>query len=106
MLTNVIFILNLIDILSKYGIKISKCKKLQGVKFDNKLTFKKNITDICRKAGKIIYALVIIAKYMPLSKGPMVMNAFFNSQFSYCPLIWMCQNRTTNREINRLQSSF
>ena len=106
MLTNVIFILNLRDILSKYGIENSKCKKLLGVKFDNKLTFKKNITDICRKAGKIIYALAIIAKYMPLSKGRMVMNAFFNSQFSYCPLIWMCQNRTTNREINRLQSSF
>ena len=30
------------------------------------------------------------------------MNAFFNLQFNYCPLIWMCHNRTTNRKINRL----
>ena len=29
------------------------------------------------------------------------MNAFFNSNFSYCPLIWMCYSRTNNREINR-----
>ena len=28
------------------------------------------------------------------------MNAFFKSQFRYCPLIWMCHNRTTNRKIN------
>ena len=32
----------------------------------------------------------------------MVINAFFSSQFNYCPLIWMCHNRTTNRKINRL----
>ena len=30
------------------------------------------------------------------------MNAFFNSQFSFCPQIWMCHGRTNNREINRL----
>ena len=28
------------------------------------------------------------------------MKAFFNSQFSYCPLIWMCHIYTNNREIN------
>ena len=30
------------------------------------------------------------------------MNSFFRSQFNYCPLIWMCHNRTNNRKINRL----
>ena len=30
------------------------------------------------------------------------MNAFFNSQFSYCPLIWMCHSRIINKKINRL----
>ena len=39
---------------------------------------------------------------MDLPKRRMVMNAFFNSQLNYCPLIWMCHNRTTNRKINRL----
>ena len=32
----------------------------------------------------------------------MVMNAFFNSQFNCCPLIWMSHNRTTNRKIKGL----
>ena len=73
-----------------------------GVQFDNKLTIEKHITGICRKAKRKIYALARIAPYMDLSKRGMVMNAFFNSQFNYCPLIWMCHNRTTNRKINRL----
>ena len=30
------------------------------------------------------------------------MNAFFTSQFSYCPLIWMCHNHLNNGKINRL----
>ena len=81
----------------------SECEKLLGVKFDNYLTFEKHIADICRKASKKIYALARIALYMDLSKRRMlVMNAFFNSQFNYCPLIWMGRNRTTNRKINRL----
>ena len=61
---------------SEYVIKKSECEKLLGVKFDNKLTFEKHITDICRKASKAIYALAIIAPYMEFSKQRMVMNAF------------------------------
>ena len=30
------------------------------------------------------------------------MNAFMMSQFSYCPLIWMCHNRSLNVRINRI----
>ena len=71
----------------EYEIKISECEKLLGVKFNNKLTFEKHITDICRKASRKIYALARIAQHMHLFKRRIVMNAFFNSQFNYCPLI-------------------
>ena len=30
------------------------------------------------------------------------MNAFFKSQFSYCPLVWMYHSRANNNKINRL----
>ena len=30
------------------------------------------------------------------------MNMFFNSQFNYCPFIWMCHSRENNNKINRL----
>ena len=29
------------------------------------------------------------------------MNTFFDSQFRYCPLIWMCHSRTNKRKIDR-----
>ena len=39
---------------------------------------------------------------MVLEKRKLIMNAFFTSQFSYCPLIWMCHSRANNRKINML----
>ena len=32
----------------------------------------------------------------------MLLRAFIESQFSYCPLIWMFHSRTLNNKINRL----
>ena len=34
------------------------------------------------------------------------MNAFFNSQFNYCPVIWMCHSRVLNNKINRLHEHY
>ena len=31
------------------------------------------------------------------------MNLFFNSQFNYCPLVWMLHSRSVNSKISRLQ---
>ena len=30
------------------------------------------------------------------------MKAFIMSQFSYCPLVWMCRSRALNKQINKL----
>ena len=59
----------------------SKSKKLLGVKFDHKLSFDDHISELCKKSSR---------------------NAFFKSQFSYCPLVWMCDSRAYNGKINRL----
>ena len=34
------------------------------------------------------------------------MNAFFNLQFNYCLLIWMCHSRENNNKFNRLHERF
>ena len=39
---------------------------------------------------------------MDLTKRRFLMNSFFISQFSYCPLIWMCRSRAVNNKINKL----
>ena len=39
---------------------------------------------------------------MDLSKRCILVNAFFISQFSYCPLVWMFHSRGKNNKINRI----
>ena len=80
----------------------SKCEKLLGVKFNHKLTFNTHIGDIYKKAGLKLTALSRIAPYMDFNKKRLLVNAFFISQFNYCPLIWMCHNHTKNNKINRI----
>ena len=85
------------------GFKIDKSdtEKLLGVKFDKKLTFDDHISDICKKAGKKFSTLARVTPYMGIAKKCILMNTFFTSQFSCCPLVWMCHSRTNNNKINR-----
>ena len=39
---------------------------------------------------------------MNTKQKQLLMNAFFRSQFSYCPLVWMTHSRGMNNKINRL----
>ena len=82
-----------------FEIENSTCEKLLGVHFGNRLTFDYHISGLFKKASKKINAL---ARVMNLSKRKILMNAFFDSQFKYCPLIWMCHSCTNNRKIDRL----
>ena len=70
--------------------------------FDNKLKFEKHINTICQKANRKLNALARITPYMELTKWRILMNAFFDSQFNYCPLIWLFHSRNLNNKISRL----
>ena len=39
---------------------------------------------------------------MSTNQAQLLMRSFVMSQFSYCPLIWMCHNRKINTQINKL----
>ena len=88
--------------IGNFDITNSKSEKLLGVKFDHKLSFDDHISELCKKASRKIHALSRVASYMNISKRRILMNAFFKSQFSYCPLVWMCHSRANNGKINRL----
>ena len=60
------------------------------------------MSDLCKKASRKISALATVIPFMGLNKRKLLMNAFFTSQFSYCPLIWMCHSGSNNRAINML----
>ena len=81
-------------------ITLSSCEKL-GITIDSHLKFDKHISDLCDKFSKKINALCRVTD-MSLDKGRIVMKTFVDSQFNYCPLIWMLHARTLNNKINRL----
>ena len=83
-------------------IENSDYEKLLGIKVDTKLNFNEHLNDIISKASRKVNALSRAVPYMSLSKKKILMNSFFTSQFSYCPLIWMFHSRIMNNEINRL----
>ena len=73
-----------------------------GINFDYKLKFTDLIDEICNKASQKLNAFARIALYMSIQKRRTLMNAFLKSQFNYCPLIWMCCDRSLNNKIDRL----
>ena len=83
---------------------ISNCagEKRLGVFFDRTLKFQSHIDNICKKASLKLNAISRITPYMDFNKKRLAANDFCSSEFNYCPLIWMCHNRTYNNKINRL----
>ena len=92
------------EIVSVDGISIaaSSHEKLLGVIIDSELKFENHITEICLKVSKKINALYRISSFMSLEKRRTLMKAFIESQFNYCPLIWMLHSKTLNNKINRI----
>ena len=75
---------------------------LLGNLIDLELSFDQHISSICSKASKKLHALGRIATFMSFNKHRTLMKAFIESQFNYCPLIWMFHSRTINNKINRI----
>ena len=61
-----------------------------------------NIDIVINKVIRKVNTLSRVMPYMSLSKKKKLVNSFFNSQFSYCPLVWMFHSRIINNKINCL----
>ena len=92
------------EVVSIDGMQItsSTAETLLGITIDSELNFENHLSAICNKVSKKINALRRIANYVPLEKRLIVMKTFIESQFNYCPLIWIFHSRTINNKINRL----
>jgi hypothetical protein len=77
-------------------------EKLLGLDIDKQLKFNNHLLEICKKTSCKVTALNRLAKIVPLQKKRTIMNAFIESQFSHCPLLWMYCSREVNNRINRV----
>ena len=91
------------------GIKIKnvnivaeKSVKLLGIKIDNNLNFNEHVSSLCKKASLKLHALSRVSHIMNKDKLRLLLKAFIETQFAYCPLIWMFHSRMINNKINRL----
>ena len=85
-----------------YSIQNSKSEKMLGIILDNGLTFNSHVSKICDKASQKLHALSRVSSFMNFTKRKVLMLAFINSQFGYCPLVWMFHSRKLNNRINNI----
>ena len=75
---------------------------LLGIIIDKDLKFDDHVNNLCKKACQKLNALSHLAPFMNLDKRRRIMKAFIESQFGYCPLVWMFHSRCLNNKINRI----
>ena len=80
----------------------SQYEKLLGIKVDKDMTFDVHLKTLCKKVNQKVSALARIAGILPFQKRHILLKTFIESQFSYCPLIWMFCSGTMNRKINHI----
>ena len=83
-------------------IRESQSEKLLGIDIDRNLDFINYVNTVCIKANSKLSALARISKYLSLEKRKVLFKSFFESQFTYCPLVWMFHDRKMNNKINKL----
>ena len=76
--------------------------KLLGMHVDSNLTFEEHIKFILKKANQKLCALMRVSRFLNTDKLRILAKAFIESQFNYCPLVWMFHSRTANKKINKL----
>ena len=75
--------------IGKYIIWESKTVKLLGITIDKELKFYKYINQACSKANKKLNALSRMQSFLSVEKRKIIFKSFIESQFKYCPLVWM-----------------
>ena len=78
----------------------SNTEKLLGITIDKNLNFNAHLSNICKKANCKVTALARAARILPFHKRRLMLKTFIESQFSYCPLVWMFCSKKMNRKIN------
>ena len=80
----------------------SQAEKLLGMTVDKNLSFNFHLKTLCKKVNQKVSALARIVRILPFQKRHLIMKTFIESQFSYCPLVWMFCSRTMNKKINHI----
>ena len=70
---------------------------------DSKSNFKEHI--IVKKIYYKLYALRRLRKFLTLEKAEILACSMIESQFAYCPLIWMFCSKTEVQRVEKVQTT-
>jgi hypothetical protein len=76
--------------------------RLLGVHIDNEFKFDEHMKLILTEANKKLKGIMRISKYITSDRLRILISAFIESLFNYCPLVWMFQSKAVNNKINKL----
>jgi hypothetical protein len=77
--------------------------KLLGIEIDDKLTFDKYISKVCKKAGFHLKALGRLSKSLSGKSKTLLFNSFVISHFQYCSLVWHNTSKKNKDMIENIQ---
>ena len=80
----------------------SKTQQLLGIEIERTLNFDEHVKSLCKKAGRKLSVLSRLPSYMTVKQKRILMKSFFESQFGYCPLVWMLYSRGISNKMNHL----
>ena len=84
-------------------IRCSAGEKLLGINIDHELKFENHSKHLCKKSNQKLLALSRMAPFINTEELKVLMRAFVNSHFGYCPVMWMFHSRKLNNCSNRIQ---
>ena len=89
-------------VIDGFYIETNTKEVLLGIAIDKDLKFDDHVNSLCKKACQKLNALARLAPYMSVEKRRIIMKAFIESQFGYCPLVWMFHSRGINNKMNQI----
>ena len=76
--------------------------KLLGVTIDYQMNFDKNISNLFKKAARQINVLRRIGKYLTVNCRKVIYQAFIESAFNFCPVIWHFCSEANTKKLEKL----
>ena len=77
--------------------------ELLGIEIDFKLNFNNYISKICKKAGGQLNTLCRYNKFIDFDEKKTLFESFIQSNFNFCPLVWMFTSPKSGRKIEKVQ---
>ena len=80
----------------------SNQQKSLDLDIDRNLNFSGHVSSLCIQAGSNLSFLARSSNFINFKQKRILLKTFIESQFGYCPLIWMFHSRRVNNKINNL----